>query len=66
MSSEGIITLQKSLFSHTFLSESSLLFFSKNEHNLDYKNHHYSLMSFLLTIPIIFLLQDDYIVILWT
>ena len=54
VSSEGIITLQKNLLSHTFLCSSSLPFVVKD--NLNNKSHHYYLLMlfFLITLVIFF------------
>ena len=38
VSSKGITTLQKFLFSHTFIWDSSFFFIAKNEDNSDIKN----------------------------
>ena len=61
MSSEGIITLQKYLFSYTSLCHSSLLFLLKKWRQFKHKNHDYFFMLLLLIMLITFLLQDNVI-----
>ena len=63
MSSQGIITLENSLFSHTFLCNSTFFLLRKNEVDSDNKNHNE-------VIPLnnadSFLVQDNAIVVLRT
>ena len=40
MSSEGIVTLQTPLFSHTFLCDSSFFLIQTNEHSSENKSNH--------------------------
>ena len=60
-----IITLQKSLFSHTFSCHLSLFFVLKEWSNLDNKNHRNVWTLFLLIMLMVFLLQDNAIVFLY-
>ena len=51
--------LQKSLFLHTFLCDSSLFLFYRNEDNANNKNYHCFLMLLLLITLMVFLLKDN-------
>ena len=59
MSSEGIVTLQKSLFSHTLLCAASLFFFLK-----EWRQSNSPKYLFLLIMVIVFLGQDNAVVFL--
>ena len=61
VSSKGIETLQKSLFSYTFYEIHVCFLFQKKEDNSDNKNHCSILTLFLLIITVIFLLQYNLI-----
>ena len=59
MSSENITTIQKSLLLHTFYEIPICFLLQKNEDKSDRKNHRDFLALFLLIMQIVFLLQDN-------